>query len=124
MSAGGHELLDLERAGQLGSPVLPSDMEMLQVKPLRPFVAGEICAFKEALTPAQAAAAAAHARAGTAEGNLRAHTVYLPWKYVLRGWSYNHHSDCEEHRSPSEVKRRGMRTAIVDGIAQVALCCR
>ena len=86
ISAGGLELLELERAGQLGSPVLPSDMEMLQVKPLRPFAAGEICAFKEALTPAQAAAAAAHARAGTTEGELRA-LMYWLWKYALRGWS-------------------------------------
>ena len=60
--------MDLERAGQLGSPLLATDMELLQVKPLRPFAAGEMCAFKEALTPAQAAAAAAHRRAGTTDG--------------------------------------------------------
>ena len=60
--------MDLERAGQLGSPLLTTDMELMQVKPLRPFAAGEICAFKEALTPAQAAAAAAHRRAGTTDG--------------------------------------------------------
>ena len=66
--ADGIDFTDLERAGQLGSPVLPADLEMLQIKPLRPFAAGEICAFKEALTPAQAAAAAAHRRAGSAEG--------------------------------------------------------
>lgn len=59
--------MDLESTGQLGSPVLPTDMNMLQVKPLRPFAAGEMCAFKEALTPAEAAAAAAHRRAGTAD---------------------------------------------------------
>ena len=66
--ADGIEFTELERAGQLGSPVLPADLEMLQIRPLRPFAAGEICAFKEALTPAQAAAAAAHRRAGSAEG--------------------------------------------------------
>lgn len=60
--------MDLERAGQLGSSLLATDMELLQVKPLRPFAAGEMCAFKEALTPAQAAAAAAHRRAGTTDG--------------------------------------------------------
>ena len=64
----GYNLMDLERAGQLGSPLLATDMDLLQVKPLRPFAAGEICAFKEALTPAQAAAAAAHRRAGTTDG--------------------------------------------------------
>ena len=69
--ADGYNLTDLERAGQLGSPVLTTDMDMLQVKPLRPFAAGEICAFKEALTPAQAAAAAAHRRAGTTDGEHR-----------------------------------------------------
>ena len=67
-AADGYDLMDLERAGQLGSPLLTTDMELLQIRPLRPFAAGEICAFKEALTPAQAAAAAAHRRAGTIDG--------------------------------------------------------
>ena len=67
-AADGYDLTDLERAGQLGSPLLATDMELLQMKPLRPFAAGEVCAFKEALTPAQAAAAAAHRRAGTIDG--------------------------------------------------------
>ena len=67
-AADGYNLIDLEMAGQLGSPLLATDMELLQVKPLRPFAAGEMCAFKEALTPAQAAAAAAHRRAGTTDG--------------------------------------------------------
>ena len=125
MSAGGHDLLDLESAGQLGSPVLPSDMEMLQVKPLRPFAAGEICAFKEALTPAQAAAAAAHAHAGTAEGELRALAMHSPWKYALRSWSYNHHGEMlRAPLIPQSKAEGGMRIAGVKGIAQVTLCCR
>ena len=66
--ADGIDFTELERAGQLGSSVLAADLEMLQIKPLRPFAAGEICAFKEALTPTQAAAAAAHRRAGSADG--------------------------------------------------------
>ena len=65
--ADGYDLMDLESTGQLGSPLLPTDMNMLQMKPLRPFAAGEMCAFREALTPAEAAAAAAHRRAGTAD---------------------------------------------------------
>jgi sacsin len=49
--------------GVPGAPVLRRDVELLQVRPLRPLIAGETCAVRVPLTLAAAAAAAADARA-------------------------------------------------------------
>lgn len=62
-STGGTELAAAASAGDLGSPLLPSDATLVQLKPLRPYAAGEICAYKGLLLPAVAAASAAERRA-------------------------------------------------------------
>lgn len=61
---GGVDLAKLKSAGELGSPVLPCDLALIQLKPLRPYAAGELCAYPSTTAPAVAAADAAQRRAG------------------------------------------------------------
>jgi sacsin len=68
MHIGGVDLAQLSCAGELGSPVLPSDLALIQLKPLRPFAAGELCAFPASVAPGLAAANAAQQRAGHSAG--------------------------------------------------------
>ena len=52
LCAGGEELERAGAAGTLGSPLLPHDMALVQLRPLRPFALGELCAFPmEAANP-------------------------------------------------------------------------
>ena len=60
---GGLELARLGTAGELGGGLLPSDLALVQLKPLRPFAAGEMCAHMAGMSPAVAAARAAQQRA-------------------------------------------------------------
>lgn len=60
---GGLELSRLGTAGELGSALLPSDLALVQLKPLRPFAAGEMCAYMAGMSPAVAAGRAAQQRA-------------------------------------------------------------
>ena len=63
--AGGLDLAALGRAGEVGSPLLPGDLPLLQLRPQRPFAAGELCAFRgRAEAGAAAARAAQHRAAG------------------------------------------------------------
>ncbi|BDA44284.1 probable Sacsin [Coccomyxa sp. Obi] len=62
-TGGGLELARLGTAGELGSALLPSDLALVQLKPLRPFAAGEMCAYMAGMSPTVAAARAAQQRA-------------------------------------------------------------
>lgn len=51
-------------AGQLGTPVLAHDLELVQLRPLRPYSLGELCAFSPEPVP--------HEHAGDIPGVLQA----------------------------------------------------
>ena len=55
-------LAEAERGGKLGEPLLERDTALVQLKPLRPFTAGELCAMKALPAAAEDAAAAAAER--------------------------------------------------------------
>lgn len=67
-ATGGMELSKLGSAGELGTPLLPNDLALVQLKPLRPFTAGELCAYLAGMGPATAAARAAQRRADGLSG--------------------------------------------------------
>ena len=64
--AGSPALVQAGSAGQLGAPLLEADRKLLQLKPLRPFAKGEMCA----VDAAQLDGAATGACHGCAAPNL------------------------------------------------------
>ena len=61
--AGGLDLVAVGKAGELGSPLLAGDLPLLQLRPQRPFAAGELCAYRGKISAGTAAARAAQHRA-------------------------------------------------------------
>ncbi|KAK9798935.1 hypothetical protein WJX73_003884 [Symbiochloris irregularis] len=51
LGTGGEEMDQAGSAGQLGTPVLPHDLDLVQLRPLRPYALGELCAFSADLVP-------------------------------------------------------------------------
>ena len=72
---GGLELARLGAAGELGTTLLPSDQALVQLKPLRPFAAGELCAYLAGASPAALAARAAQQRANGLTGACHCHST-------------------------------------------------
>jgi hypothetical protein len=62
-AGGGAGLHAASGSGQPGTLLLPHDAKLAVLRPLRAYAAGELCAFREKPSPAEAAALAAQIRA-------------------------------------------------------------